>query len=420
MIGRFTQFFSSLTLVAISVCAVWADPPTNTQPPSGAVRSLVVLRNGEVFSGVVSRQGDRYVIAGEGTEIRLTSRDVDFLCQTLDEAYNVQHSRLVAGRIEDRLNLADWCLRQKLFGDAAREITAAMEIDPKNPRVAVLDAQLQRAMQPEAPKEATADATDKPQPVSADELERMVRSLPPATVETFTSTIQPLVLNYCATAGCHGPSSQSSFTLVRLPYDKIATRRLTERNLYNTLQWINHENPLDSKLLSAAREPHGPHQASGATGVGTTQYQQLMNWVLLASYNNAAALQAKAPASVPAATFPLATPVVLTPPAASTTWGPNNLTPTPPAVVPPIAGTQASAPGTKPAIAKIRRVPNAGAPTSTSGGANNNPAPAVNAAKQTGSEKPAPHNLSPVSSSAAGNDEATEDQASQSSVTEPR
>ncbi|HEY2759306.1 MAG TPA: hypothetical protein VGI75_01145, partial [Pirellulales bacterium] len=170
---------------------------------------LVVLRNGEVLAGQVSRDGDRTIVATEGTEIRLSPREVDFVCQTLDEAYAVQQNRVMAGRIEDHLNLADWCLRHELLGDAAREITAAMEIDPKNRRVTLLDDRLRRALLPEPIKTPGNETASAARPVSTEGLERLVRSLPTSTVETFTATIQPMLLNYCATAGCHGPSSQS-------------------------------------------------------------------------------------------------------------------------------------------------------------------------------------------------------------------
>jgi hypothetical protein len=246
--------------------------------------SLVVLRNGEVLSGRVSREAGRTIVATEGAEIRLSPREVDFICQTLDEAYTIQHNRVVAGRIEDHLNLADWCLRHELLGYAAQEITEGMKLDPKDRRVRLLDAKLRRALLPTpAAMAEPSDISAAARPVSADELERLVRSLPAGTVESFTATIQPMLLNYCATAGCHGPNSSSSYTLLRAPLERVAARRLTERNLYNTLQWIDKENPLDSKLLSAAREPHGPNQASGITGVGTAKYQELASWVVFSS-----------------------------------------------------------------------------------------------------------------------------------------
>jgi hypothetical protein len=315
MIGRFLSLVFLLAVLADFAVTTWAAEPAAIAPsPEAAPGSLapstrlVVLRNGEVLAGQVSREGDRTIVATEGTEIRLSPREVDFVCQTLDEAYAVQQNRVVAGRIEDHLNLADWCLRHQLLGDAAREITAAMEIDPKNRRMMLLDDRLRRALLPEPTKAPGTDETiAAARPVSAEGLERLVRSMPTSTVETFTATIQPMLLNYCATAGCHGPSSQSSFTLSRAPLEKVASRRLTERNLYNTLQWIDHDNPIDSKLLSAAREPHGPNQASGATGVGTAKYQELASWVLQASPNiaiNPTSVASRGASSAPVATLP--------------------------------------------------------------------------------------------------------------------
>ncbi len=145
-------------------------------------RSLVVLRNGEVIAGKISRDGDRTIVTSEGTEIRLAPREVDFTCQTLDEAYMVQRNRIIAGRIEDHLNLADWCLRHQLLGYAAREITFAMQLDAKNPRVAQLDGRLRRALVPEPVQASGAGASTAARPVPTEELERLVRSLPPGTV----------------------------------------------------------------------------------------------------------------------------------------------------------------------------------------------------------------------------------------------
>src|SRR5262245_41382901 len=118
--------------------------------PANIAQEFLVLRNGEVLSGRITRDGDRYVVAGEGSQMRFPSREVDFTCRTLDEAYSIQERRVVAGRIDDRLNLADWCLRQGLTGYAARELSAAMVLDARNPRVVLLEGRLQRVIEGEA------------------------------------------------------------------------------------------------------------------------------------------------------------------------------------------------------------------------------------------------------------------------------
>src|SRR5262249_40175580 len=159
------------------------------------------------------------------------------------------------------LNLADGCLRHKLLGYAAQEITAAMAIDAKNPRIALLEGRLQRdlspppAASPSLPVAAT--PVESQATVSSQDLERMVKTMPAGSVETFTTQIEPIWLNSCATAGCHGPNSTSKFTLIKPISDRNLQRRATQRNLFNCVQFVDHEMPSASKLLAAAREPHG-------------------------------------------------------------------------------------------------------------------------------------------------------------------
>jgi hypothetical protein len=383
MDGRSLSLILMFVALAAPARAQQAVEPTvssqsetaTTQSPV-ASRSLVVLRNGEVLEGQISRDGDRTIVSSEGAEIRLSPREVDFTCQTLDEAYTIQHNRVIAGRIEDHLNLADWCLRHQLLGYAAREITSAMQLDAKNPRVTQLDGRLRRALVPEPMQAVDAGVSTAARPVPTDQLERLVRSLPPGTVESFTATVQPMLLNYCATAGCHGPSSQSQFTLSRAPLEKFASRRLTERNLYNTLQWIDHDSPIDSKLLSAAREPHGPNQASGATGVGTAKYQELVSWVLQASPNTnfgPSNIAGRGGSGAPAAAgLPVGTtPVLASPSPATVLVSPNVVGPASKAASSKLAkGSGAAAPSPKSNLPSPR-------PTAANPPVEQTPAPAV-------------------------------------------
>jgi hypothetical protein len=245
------------------------------------VRQLLVLRSGEVLWGEVHRQDDRYTVIGNDSEVALPVRDVDFLCNSLDEAYRVQRARAGAGHIDEHLNLAEWCLRHDLVGYAAGEIGKAMEVDPQNRRLVLLDRRLQLAIEESARvKTDPASPLKSALPATAEELARMVRCLPTGTAEVFIATIQPMLLNYCATAGCHGPSGSSKYTLLKPALGKQPLVRVTQRNLYNTLQWVDHGKPEDSKLLKAAAEPHG---AAGMTATATldpVKNQELLAWVL--------------------------------------------------------------------------------------------------------------------------------------------
>jgi hypothetical protein len=299
MSGHFAPLFC-----LIVCCSFVADPAWADQPSAGDAEQFVVLRNGEVLSGHVARQADRCVITTSNSEIRVPSKDVDFICKSLDEAYQLQRNRVIAGRIDDHLNLADWCLRQNLVGYAAREIAAAMEIDPRSPRVEVLDRRLRREEESSQARQNPTVANVAAVPVvSAEELERLVRCLPGNTVEMFTSTIQPMLLNNCATAGCHGPSSTSKYVLLRPGIGELPQRRLTQRNLYNTLSWVDHANPADSKILAAAKQPHGTDQASAAA-LSATHYQELATWVIQATQGVKVRTPLSASAEPPATDVP--------------------------------------------------------------------------------------------------------------------
>lgn len=262
--------------------SISADEPAASAPPSPP--QWIVLRNGEALQGSLTSEGDRLRITIDGGEIRLSAREVDFVCASLDEAYRLQCRRIIVGRIEDHLDLAQWCLRQGLLGYTAQQISAAMAIDPRNPRLARLDDRLQQALDQAAhwsSLDAPADQPKSSVPLKADDLDRFARTLPADTLEQFVSKIQPLLSNHCATAGCHGAGSTSSYSLVRPPQRKTVPRHLTLRNLHNTLERVNFGQPEESAVLRAAREPHG--SASGAVfEAESKQYEELREWVAAA------------------------------------------------------------------------------------------------------------------------------------------
>jgi hypothetical protein len=240
-----------------------------------------MLRSGELLQGKIQHENDRYIVIGDNSEVTLPAGDVDFVCNSLDEAYRIQQSRAAAGKIDDHLNLAAWCLRHELLGYAGTEIAAAMAIDPQNRRLDVLDRRLQLAIEESARAKTNPAIQAKPNfPVSGDELERLIRSLPAGSAETFTATIQPMLLNYCATAGCHGATGSQKYILLRPALGKQPLVRVTQRNLYNTLQWVDYSNPAESKLLKAAAEPHGDGQLTASAVLDAAKCQQLSAWVM--------------------------------------------------------------------------------------------------------------------------------------------
>lgn len=267
---------ASLVLLA---ALAGAEPSASVSPQQG----VLLLRNGNVLQGRVTRDGECYFVAVPHGEIRRKVDDVRWVGRSLSECYHYQRSALVVGNVNQHLELADWCITNGLFDEAQCELAEAARLDPRHPKLPLRDRQLKTARQRPSPRPAetgtAATTTPKDAVQPAEDLEALLRDLPPGAVETFTASIQPLLQNHCSTAGCHGPTSTSAFRLQRLPRKALDGRRLTQRNLHAVLQTIDREKPGNSPLLQSPIKPHGTAKEAVFKTRDASQYRQLVAWV---------------------------------------------------------------------------------------------------------------------------------------------
>lgn len=251
-----------------------APPPPEAQP------GLLLLHNGQTLRGKLILSSSYWIVYVPEGEIRIRTSEVDAPCHNADEAYQRLRSSVALFSANDHLRLAQWCLREKLFDRTETEIAEARSLEPDHPMVEVLQRRLALSRQPPTvPVSAKTAAKD----VTTDDLDRMVRGISPQTMELFAQRIQPLLVNNCTSAGCHGPQSGNGFRLSRVTLDQPPSRRVTQRNLHAVLQWINHDNPTASKLLTVPLEPHGTARAAVFSDQQSAGYQRLLDWVYLAA-----------------------------------------------------------------------------------------------------------------------------------------
>jgi len=273
----------SLAFAAATGISLAEAPRQPVAPREG----VVLLRNGQVLRGKIARTGDQYTVTLASGEIRLKADAVEHVCADLEEGYRLKHDDIQQGKVPERLDLAQWCIRHELYGYAASELSDAIVADPKHPRIALVERQLKLACERPAPvagNAASSDATP-----SNDDLDRLMRGLPRGTAETFANTIQPLLLNTCTAAGCHGPQSETDLRLLRFPLGKVASRRLTQRNLHAVLAMIDRNDPPASRLLTAPIAPHGTAKAAIFTNREVAQYKHLVDWVQRVASNTPSA-----------------------------------------------------------------------------------------------------------------------------------
>jgi hypothetical protein len=243
------------TLLAV-VCAA---PLCGDEPALAPREGVLLLKNGHVMQGGITKAGDFFVLTlGKTGEIRLPAADVETQCVDLDDAYRYQAALLSNKKAEPHLTLAEWCLRHSLKQQAEDQIAFARKLDPENARIAQLELRLKAAAESPvpAPKIATLSTT-----VGAKQLDETVADLPKGSVEKFSVVIQPMLINRCGANGCHGPAAKSDFHLLRPATGQMMSKRFTQRNLFTVLQFMDKDHPEESRLVTIPQERHGGMQA---------------------------------------------------------------------------------------------------------------------------------------------------------------
>jgi hypothetical protein len=287
---------SCLVAVALALSAAQA---ADLLPPNLPDQGVLILRNGQIIEGRIAQDGGQYVVDIPDGQLRVKSANVEVVCKDLNEGYQRKRAMIHVGNVHDHIELAQWCLQHELLGPAAIELADATVADPNNPMIGMLQRRLKMAVEPQTLPDGPGNTMAGP---SNDELDRMIRSLPHGAIETFTQTVQPVLMNHCTASGCHGPQSETPLRLFRSSGNKSASRRITQRNLYSALQFVDMNNPLASRLLTAPSEPHGSARYAVFNEHQALQYKRLVDWVSQLSHQPAS--ESPALAVLPAAIEP--------------------------------------------------------------------------------------------------------------------
>ncbi|WP_254508067.1 hypothetical protein [Anatilimnocola floriformis] len=288
-----------LLLPALSV----AQEFTSLTPQAG----LLLLRNGHMLQGQITRAGDNYIVTfGIGGEVKIAAKEVETQCADIEGAYDYKLRRLSGDGAGPHLDLAEWSLRHNLHRQCAEQLSLALATEPDNKRLEGIDRRLQLATQAPAPiKAKSANSTI----VSGEQLEKTLRELPKGALERFSTIVQPILNNRCATSHCHGANSTSELVLLRPPAGIGSAQKFTQRNLYAVLQFVDRDEPANSALLNKPQAPHGGGTAAALDVRSRSQLQELQTWVEQLAYRK----DAPTPATIDPQAAQLTTPLRATP-----------------------------------------------------------------------------------------------------------
>ena len=239
---------------------------------------LVFLVTGRMLTGQVHRNAGGYLVEQPNGRVQVAKEDVKFIVNDLREAYRKQRDSVVEPTPATHVALANWCIAYRLLDEARDELKICLKSDPNHEEARRLLQRLTdtiRADQPVKPPELlparTADGYLQP---AVESLGRLSRE----SALQFTSRVQPLLLNKCGNASCHGTAAKTEFRLTFARTQGAGTRQNSEQNLAQVMKYIDINNLADSALLSATKGAHGGKGALFIGQVGAEQQKTIRTW----------------------------------------------------------------------------------------------------------------------------------------------
>ncbi len=280
-----------LILVAITLAVtgqIVRDTAAQTRPGS-ADKRVLLLRTGRVLEGRIREISTGWLVSQPNGHIVIPADQVRFEAPGLEDVYLRLRLEMRDPTPGTHLRLADWCLSQKLFPEAMRELRDSLKLDPSNETARIMldriEQDVRRQMQPveEAPTgpASSVGVLRIGAQRSGDDIPeaRSLAGLSTTTAEDFVTRIQPLLANKCGNARCHGPVAKNDFRLERAAG---RSRLRVERNLAAVLKFVDPHMPLGSRLLMPIDRSHGGRLVfSGSSGA--EQAEILRDWVLAAA-----------------------------------------------------------------------------------------------------------------------------------------
>jgi hypothetical protein len=239
------------------------------------VPRLIVLRNGKVFEGVIHLARDGYEVESGGGRIYLAEPYIWFTAESRQDAYRVMRERIPEATADGHVRIAQWCVENGLHSAAREELKSALRLEPQHN-----DARSMLRLLEPSRGTTTGSASARPaEPLPGDIAP--LGGLSAEIAREFVTRVQPILVNRCGNAACHGTVSRSAFRLKAVRSGQTAHRAHTAANLESVWKQISLDDPAASPLLVAPSHPgHGGTRKPLFIGAaGEAQLRSLTSWV---------------------------------------------------------------------------------------------------------------------------------------------
>ncbi len=273
--SRSIHCFGAIWLLMANLAIAAETPPATPQ------QGLLVLTNGSILQGVISREGEKYRIMLPKGELQVRSTEVDFFCHNMSEAYAHRRELRRFATADAHLEMVRWCLQHGLLDHARAELEEARAMEPHLPQLDVLSRQIDylgRDKSPTNKPPSTEPARTSPEVPTTESSVRSSEFPQWARVE-FVRRIQPMLIHSCATGGCHCPGSSQKMQVNREALSGIGSPELIQQNLESVFRMVDLSDPEASPLLTHALAVHGTVQGEHSEAFTPRQAAIMRAWI---------------------------------------------------------------------------------------------------------------------------------------------
>ncbi|MGH7128100.1 MAG: tetratricopeptide repeat protein [Planctomycetaceae bacterium] len=241
---------------------------------------VLVLTTGRLVEGNISENAGGYVVDLPNGSMLVPSDQVKFTARSKLDAYRQLRDEAPSPQPRYRLALARWCITNGLYDQAKQELSAVLATEPDHAEARATLRRLEELLNPEnaihrTPIESPPRTHDGFKLPEASSLSR----LSPETAREYVTRVQPVLLNKCGNARCHGSAAENELRLSH-SFGRNNHRIFAERNLAAILEYVNLEHPDRSPLLQVPRGNHGRGGRTIFVGpAGAEQRELLEVWV---------------------------------------------------------------------------------------------------------------------------------------------
>lgn len=257
-------------------------PVTEAAPPAEKRSGVLVLHTLDVAEGVINTENGVYRVRTADGEFVIPVSNVLFECGSREEAYLLLKPRVLPNNPADHVSLAKWCVRNHLLEDARTEMQAAVKLSPNNMEYRYLLKQAEELLDPYR----TPGDFDGTRPDRFDLSEAMLQRVEPLGGMTrqqareFTSRVQPILLNSCATARCHREGSREQLSFSLKPLNRYQSLATTKQNFEQIFAQIDQQHPENSPLLTAHRNSEDGIRSPFDTPQGRDLEHAVLLWIV--------------------------------------------------------------------------------------------------------------------------------------------